>query len=255
MWYSAGRRQLLVRLSDGSGFLTLRFFYFSPRSARAWRAARGCAASARCGAARSGSRWCIPNTAASLRSASPPLARRSRRFTRRPRACRRDGCARWSSRRCATLDAHGSRPTYPAERLLPAGTADAAGGAPYRASPAASARARGAGRRPPPGAAAAGLRGAARPPPVAARCCERATEERARSSPRRCGRPRTPPAGALALHAHRARRRARSPRSTADLTLPAPDGAAGAGRCRLRQDRGRRRRGGARRGQRAGRWR
>jgi ATP-dependent DNA helicase RecG len=58
------RRQMLCRISDGSGFLTLRFFYFTARSSRAWRAARASAASAKCAAARSGSRWCIPSTAA-----------------------------------------------------------------------------------------------------------------------------------------------------------------------------------------------
>jgi ATP-dependent DNA helicase RecG len=44
------RRQLLVRLGDGSGSLTLRFFHFSMRSGRP-SVARGFAATARCAAA------------------------------------------------------------------------------------------------------------------------------------------------------------------------------------------------------------
>jgi len=57
-----GRRQLLTRISDGSGMLTLRFSTTS-------RVAYGCAASGRCGADRSGSRWCIRSTDGSARTA------------------------------------------------------------------------------------------------------------------------------------------------------------------------------------------
>ena len=56
-----GRRQLLCRISDGSGMLTLRFFHFSASQQQGLARA----ASARCAAAHSGSRWCTRNTAAS----------------------------------------------------------------------------------------------------------------------------------------------------------------------------------------------
>jgi hypothetical protein len=45
-----GRRQMLCRIADGSGFLTLRFFYFTAQQQRRSRAACACAASARRGA-------------------------------------------------------------------------------------------------------------------------------------------------------------------------------------------------------------
>ena len=46
-----GRRSLLVRLADGTGFLTLRFFHFSAaQQQQLVRGAQACAASARCGA-------------------------------------------------------------------------------------------------------------------------------------------------------------------------------------------------------------
>ena len=45
-----GRRQMLCRIADGSGFLTLRFFYFTAQQQRAWRAVPACVASARHGA-------------------------------------------------------------------------------------------------------------------------------------------------------------------------------------------------------------
>ena len=73
-----GRRQLLCRISDGSGMLTLRFFYFSSSQQHTWRAARACAASARCAAARSGWRSCTRSIDASRRR-----PRRSRRRSRR----------------------------------------------------------------------------------------------------------------------------------------------------------------------------
>ena len=50
-----GRRQLLCRISDGSGIADpALLLFFRPASSTAWRAARGCAASARCAAVRSG---------------------------------------------------------------------------------------------------------------------------------------------------------------------------------------------------------
>ena len=50
-----GRRQLLCRIGDGSGSLTLRFFHFSSaRSSKGSRAARACAASARSAAGPTG---------------------------------------------------------------------------------------------------------------------------------------------------------------------------------------------------------
>ena len=58
------RRQLLCRISDGSGFLTLRFFYFSAPSRTGSPAARASAASVRSVAGRSGWRSFIRSTAA-----------------------------------------------------------------------------------------------------------------------------------------------------------------------------------------------
>ena len=68
------RRQLLCRISDGTGSLTLRFFYFSGASRRISRAARASAVSAKCGAARSVWRSFTPNIAASA-----PKRRRSKK--------------------------------------------------------------------------------------------------------------------------------------------------------------------------------
>ncbi len=64
------RRQLLVRLADGSGSLTLRFFYFS--NAQREGLARGTLlrATGRCAADRSGRNSCIPSTAASRSTAN-----------------------------------------------------------------------------------------------------------------------------------------------------------------------------------------
>jgi ATP-dependent DNA helicase RecG len=59
------RRQLICRIADGSGFLTLRFFFSPPRNSKASRAGHASAASARCAGVRSDSRWCIPSTGAS----------------------------------------------------------------------------------------------------------------------------------------------------------------------------------------------
>lgn len=59
------RRQMLCRLADGSGFLTLRFFHFSKSQQDGWRAAHVSDASAKSDAVRSVLRSSIPSTAAS----------------------------------------------------------------------------------------------------------------------------------------------------------------------------------------------
>ena len=56
------RRQMLCKISDGSGFLTLRFFYFPRRSRTAWRAAPASVVSARFGGVLSVWRSCIRST-------------------------------------------------------------------------------------------------------------------------------------------------------------------------------------------------
>ena len=65
------RRQLLCRITDGTGSLTLRFFYFSGAQQAGSRAARACAASAKSAAVRSAWRSFIRNTAASAQEAAP----------------------------------------------------------------------------------------------------------------------------------------------------------------------------------------
>ena len=68
------RRSLLCRLVDGTGQITLRFFYFS--KAQQDGLARGRArasASARRGPAPAGSKWCIPSTALLAAGERPAL--------------------------------------------------------------------------------------------------------------------------------------------------------------------------------------
>ncbi len=63
MWSSGGAAPCWCALSDGSGFLNLRFFYFSRAQQEGLHVARACAAWAKCGAARRAWRWCIRSIA------------------------------------------------------------------------------------------------------------------------------------------------------------------------------------------------
>ena len=59
-----GRRQLLCRIADGSGSLTLRFFYFSSGSSRRWRAACAFAVTAKFDGGQADWRSCTRSTGA-----------------------------------------------------------------------------------------------------------------------------------------------------------------------------------------------
>ena len=70
------RRSLLVRVADGTGSITLRFFHFGQTQVRQFeRAAPGCSASGRCGAAPACSRWSTPSTACVPRTTRPVRSR------------------------------------------------------------------------------------------------------------------------------------------------------------------------------------
>ena len=91
------------------------------RSRAAWRAARACAASARCGADRSGSRWCTRSTGASAHEAAPLEETLTPIYPRHRRRRRRAGCARSSTRRCASWRPQRVRDWIPRAVLEPLG--------------------------------------------------------------------------------------------------------------------------------------
>ena len=66
------RRSLLCRLADGTGAITLRFFYFNRSLEQRSRGASACGATARCGPGRPGSRWCTPSIARCVQTTPSP---------------------------------------------------------------------------------------------------------------------------------------------------------------------------------------
>ena len=181
------RRALLVRISDGSGFLNLRFFYFS----RAQREGLARGTRLRCvGEARRGPQGLemvhpeyrrVGNAAEPLDDRLTPIYPLTEASTQgrvradgQPRA----GAACGQSRAGPAARRRGRAPA----------AAAAARGTGVRASPAGGHIAGDAGRGPASGAAPPGLRGTAGAPAVAA-AAEAADPERARAGAARCRRP------------------------------------------------------------------
>ena len=246
------RRTLLVRIADGTGFVTLRFFHFSARSRRSSCAASACAASARCASARAASRSCTPSTGACWANRAPPPDALTPIYptTEGVQQGRLRALTDLALARAVAGRARGFRAARRARCLRPAVARERAA---LRAPAAAGRGRRRAARRPPSGAAPARLRGAARAPaePAPAAPGGRQGPRAAAAAHGRTWRTRC--RAAPAVRADR-RAAARLGRDRARPGARAPDDAAGAGRRRLRQDRGRGARRGARgRARRAGR--
>ena len=148
--------------------LTLRFFLFHrAAAARAWRAARASAASARCAAGRRAWRWCIRNIGASIAQHGgrrrAPDADLSRHRGHHPGAAAPAGAAGAGADQRAARSRIGCRPPMLADSRLPTLARSAAVRAPAAGGCAGGSLARLA----PPGAAAARVRGAAGAPALA----------------------------------------------------------------------------------------
>ena len=221
-----GRRQLLCRISDGSGFAHAALLLFLQRAAAtAWRAARACAASARCAADRSGLEMVHPE----YRRIGREAASRSRQ-TLTPIYPRTEGVTAGAAARAGRRGAARDRAHAAARTCCPPGcrAADAAAVAARRRSTTCTSRRAGTelgdtGRGASPGAAPAGLRGTARAPAVALKlrkrtlkadpACALADAARTRSS---ASSPRLP------FRLTGAQQRVLRRRSTRDLRAGAP---------------------------------